>query len=326
MVGLQQGNSGKELDTAETSGISGALAHRLPHESPPQELSQRLGLHHQRSQPLLPGAAWPRERQEPRPGSSRQRRMTLPATRRTIPLVNMLASGRAGLSCMVVVERMVSTTPQTSSTRALSSSTRQSDKPPSCFSSTSRARRQSVVPTASRHSPDRLLVLYSRMMPPIPQHRMDFLGSWNHQSSTCSSRMFLWMWSASAGVRGVLSSASSGMAGGWGGGHAPRLGPHASSQETSPCCRVTSACPDPASSPCKALARESLQLPNPACPTQRQLARHCPRGPACSWCWQRGRTEQRPVPPGIKPHSQLRLHMLPHQHQPLVTNWLCCPE
>uniref|UniRef100_A0A8B9SFP2 Uncharacterized protein n=1 Tax=Anas platyrhynchos TaxID=8839 RepID=A0A8B9SFP2_ANAPL len=196
------------------------------------------------SQPLLPGAAWPREWQETHLGvprgagrSSRQRRMTLPETRRTIPLVNMLASGRAGLSCMVVVERMVSTTPQTSSTRALSSSTRQSDKPPlfrssiwsrlrmqfmswiaelsSCFSSTSRARRQSVVPTASRHSPDRLLVLYSRMMPPIPQHRMDFLGSWNHQSSTCSSRMFLWMWSASAGVRGVLSSASSGMVGGW---------------------------------------------------------------------------------------------------------------
>uniref|UniRef100_A0A8C3B254 Uncharacterized protein n=1 Tax=Cairina moschata TaxID=8855 RepID=A0A8C3B254_CAIMO len=209
------------------------------------------------SQPLLPGAAWPREWQEPclgvPRGSSRQRRMTLPATRRTIPLVNMLASGRAGLSCMVVVERMVSTTPQTSSTRALSSSTRQSDKPPlfrssiwsrlrmqfmswiaelsSCFSSTSRASRQSVVPTASRHSPDRLLVLYSRMMPPIPQHRMDFLGSWNHHSSTCSSRMFLWMWSASAGVRGVLSSASSGMVGGWvgterGGGRKEELDPH----------------------------------------------------------------------------------------------------
>uniref|UniRef100_A0A8C9NL46 Uncharacterized protein n=1 Tax=Serinus canaria TaxID=9135 RepID=A0A8C9NL46_SERCA len=153
--------------------------------------------------------------------SSRQRRMALPAVRRMTPLVNMLASGRAGLSCMVVVERMVSTTPQTSSTRALSSSTRQSEKPPllrklsSCFSSTSRARRQSVVPTASRHSPDRLLVLYSRMMPPIPQHRMDFLGSWNHQSSTCSSKIFLWMWSASAGVRGLLSSASSGMVGSW---------------------------------------------------------------------------------------------------------------
>lgn len=40
----------------------------------------------------------------------------------------------------------------------------------------------------------------------------------------------------------------------------------------------------------------------------------------------RAGTEQRQVPPGIKPHSQLRLHMLPHQHQPLVTNWLCCPE
>uniref|UniRef100_A0A8C3R5C3 Uncharacterized protein n=1 Tax=Cyanoderma ruficeps TaxID=181631 RepID=A0A8C3R5C3_9PASS len=170
----------------------------------------RLVLLRPQLQPLLPGEY-----------SSRQRRMALPAVSRMTPLVNMLASGRAGLSCMVVVERMVSTTPQTSSTRALSSSTRQSEKPPlfrklsSCFSSTSRARRQSVVPTASRHSPDRLLVLYSRMMPPIPQHRMAFLGSWNHQSSTCSSKIFLWMWSASAGVRGLLSSASSGMVSSW---------------------------------------------------------------------------------------------------------------
>uniref|UniRef100_A0A452IGK4 Uncharacterized protein n=1 Tax=Gopherus agassizii TaxID=38772 RepID=A0A452IGK4_9SAUR len=128
-------------------------------------------------------------------------RMTAPAVMRLTPLVNMLARGREALSCMVVVERTVRTTPHTSSTRALSSSTTQSEKPPlfsssiwfrlrmqfmswiaelsSCFRSTSKARRQSVVPTASRHSPDRLL------------HKMDFLGSLNHHSSTCSSRITL---------------------------------------------------------------------------------------------------------------------------------------
>lgn len=77
----------------------------------------------------------------------------------------------------------------------------------------------------------------------------------------------------------------------------------------------------------------------PACPKGESPASPVPCAPLRG-CWHiaahrtlpaagagsRAGMEQRQVPPGIKPHSQLWLHMLPHQHQPLVTNWLCCPE
>uniref|UniRef100_A0A8C0BXM8 Uncharacterized protein n=1 Tax=Buteo japonicus TaxID=224669 RepID=A0A8C0BXM8_9AVES len=273
-------------------------------------------------------SGWPCWRWEE--ASSRQRRMALPAVRRTTPLVNMLASGRAGLSCMVVVERMVSTTPQTTSTRALSSSTRQSEKPPlfrssiwsrlrmqfmswiaelsSCFSSTSRARRQSVVPTASRHSPDRLLVLYSRMMPPIPQHRMDFLGSWNHQSSTCSSKMAASFLSCVFHLkksrrediikqRPCSPEPNNPL---------PNPGPWLlqTGLKTFPCLPHNS----PMQLEHRSVTHARLQgdfhallgdlslrqgrvscLPSPVCPAQRLLAHRCPQESACSWCWQQGR-------------------------------------
>ena len=92
--------------------------------------------------------------------------------------------------------------------------------------------------------------------------------------------------------------------------------PRTSSRETSTHCGGTSACPkgkSPASpAPC-ALLRGYWHI---------AARRTLPAAGAGS----RAQTEQRQVPPGIKPHSQLWLHMLPHQHQPLVTNWLCCPE
>lgn len=67
-------------------------------------------------------------------------------------------------------------------------------------------------------------------------------------------------------------------------------------------------------------------LPSTVCPAQRLLHIAAQRTLPAAGAGSRAGTEQRQVPPGIKPHSQLWLHMLPHQHQPLVTNWLCCPE
>lgn len=89
-----------------------------------------------------------------------------------------------------------------------------------------------------------------------------------------------------------------------------------SSWETSMCCGGTPACPKGQS---------------PASPTLCALLRGCwhiaaQRTLPAAGAGSRAGTEQRQVPLGIKPHSQLWLHMLPHQHQPLVTNWLCCPE
>lgn len=91
--------------------------------------------------------------------------------------------------------------------------------------------------------------------------------------------------------------------------------PRTSSRETSTHCGG----PQPA-------PRTRLLSPQPFCPAQRLLAHRCHRTLPAAGAGSRAGTEQRQVPPGIKPHSQLGLHMLPHQHQPLVTNWLCCPE
>uniref|UniRef100_A0A8C6TB53 Uncharacterized protein n=1 Tax=Neogobius melanostomus TaxID=47308 RepID=A0A8C6TB53_9GOBI len=66
-----------------------------------------------------------------------------------------------------------------------------------CLSSTPRASKHSAVPAPRRHSLDTLVVVDKSPTPPNPQPRINFPGSLNHHSSTCSSSMLCWIWAGS---------------------------------------------------------------------------------------------------------------------------------